>query len=117
MTKADIPAVLALDAQHFGTDRAWLLRRMLSRSPGWVIEAGGRIAAAVLGRDGTRWRQAGPLWAETAPQARRSWPPPCPMAASPICATARPCCPGWRRNSPPPCAPSPAWCWVNHCRR
>jgi len=70
MTKADIPAVLALDAQHFGTDRAWLLRRMLSRSPGWVIEAGGRIAAAVLGRDGTRWRQAGPLWAQTAHHAQ-----------------------------------------------
>ena len=26
--------------------------------------------AAVLRRDGTRWRQAGPLWAEAAPQAQ-----------------------------------------------
>jgi hypothetical protein len=63
-------SVLALDAQHFGADRAWLLRQMLTRSPGWVIEEGGRIVAAVLGRDGTRWRQAGPLWAEAAPQAQ-----------------------------------------------
>lgn len=70
MTEADIPAVLALDAQHFGANRAWLLRQMLTRSPGWVIEEGGRIVAAVLGRDGTRWRQAGPLWAEAAPQAQ-----------------------------------------------
>ncbi len=65
MTEADIPAVLTLDAEAFGADRAWLLRGMRARHPGFVLEEGGRIVAAVLGRDGTRWNQAGPLWATT----------------------------------------------------
>lgn len=64
MTEADIPAVLALDKGSFGADRAWLLRYLLTRRPGFVVEEAGRIVAAVLGRDGTRWDQAGPLWAQ-----------------------------------------------------
>jgi GNAT superfamily N-acetyltransferase len=59
MTEADLPAVLALDMAAFGADRAWLL----AGRPGFVIEEGGRIVAAVMLRDGTRWPHAGPLWA------------------------------------------------------
>ncbi len=70
MTEADFPAILALDQASFGADRAWLLRRMADRHPAFVLEEGGRVVAAVLGRDGTRWNQAGPLWAREAAHAQ-----------------------------------------------
>ena len=70
MTEADFPALLALDAACFGADRAWLLRRMADRHPGFVLEEAGRVVAAILWRDGMRWTQAGPLWAREAAHAQ-----------------------------------------------
>lgn len=70
MTEDDLPAILALDEACFGADRGWLLRRMARRHPGFVLEEGGRVVAAALGRDGTRWNQAGPIWAREAGHAQ-----------------------------------------------
>ena len=63
MMAADWPAVLALDAAAFGADRAWLLGALPA---GFVVEEGGRVVAAALRREGTRWPQAGPIFAREA---------------------------------------------------
>ena len=65
MTDADWPGVIALDAAAMGASRPWLLEAVCNR-PGFVIERGGLIVGAVLGRDGTRAPQAGPLLARNA---------------------------------------------------
>jgi hypothetical protein len=56
------PAVLALDAQAFGCDRAPLLERLRSRSTGFgcVVEGQGFL----LGREGRVATQLGPIVAE-----------------------------------------------------
>ena len=69
---ADWPAVLALDEAAFGAPRAALLRGFAGRLPAaaLVAERAGRVAGALLGRDGLRGPQLGPLLAEDAAGAR-----------------------------------------------
>ncbi len=63
---ADWPAVEALDLAGFGAARGFLLRDFAARLPGagLVAESQGRITGALLGRDGLRGPQLGPLYAE-----------------------------------------------------
>ena len=62
----DWPAVLALDAQAFGCDRAPLLERLRSRSSGFgcVIEGNGGLRGFLLGREGRVAMQLGPIVAD-----------------------------------------------------
>jgi ribosomal protein S18 acetylase RimI-like enzyme len=62
----DWRAVLALDAQAFGCDRAALLERLRKRSSGFacVLEREGRLCGFLLGREGRVATQLGPIIAE-----------------------------------------------------
>lgn len=62
MRDEDWPGVVALDAAAFGAGRGWLLGAVCRR-PGFVVEKGGLIVGAILGRDGARAPHAGPLLA------------------------------------------------------
>lgn len=66
LTQADWPAVLALDAQAFGCDRAPLLGRLRLRSRDFacVLERDGRLRGFLLGREGRLATQLGPLVAQ-----------------------------------------------------
>lgn len=63
LAEADWPALEALDCRVFGADRGPLLRHLATRLPeaALVHESGGRIDGYLLGRDGRRQRQLGPL--------------------------------------------------------
>jgi len=63
LRREDLDAVAALDAQAFGAPRAWLLESLAARSAGFaaVMERDGRIAGAVLGRQGRSASQVGPI--------------------------------------------------------
>ncbi|HZM37357.1 MAG TPA: GNAT family N-acetyltransferase [Burkholderiales bacterium] len=60
------PAVLALDAQAFGCDRAPLLERLRRRSSGFscVVEEHGGLRGFLLGREGRIATHLGPIVAE-----------------------------------------------------
>ena len=62
----DWPAVLALDAQAFGCDRAPLLERLRARSAQFacVLEKDGALRGFLLGRDGRVATQLGPIIAD-----------------------------------------------------
>ncbi len=62
----DIDAVVAFDRGISGMDRRPLLESLLRRRPerAFLAERDGRIAGMVLGRDGRRAEQLGPLLAE-----------------------------------------------------
>lgn len=62
----DWPAVLRLDAQAFGCDRAALLERLRARSSHFacVVEKGGALRGFLLGREGRVATQLGPIVAE-----------------------------------------------------
>lgn len=64
----DWTAIEVLDRKAFGSHRGVLLRHLVTRLPeaALVREAGGRIVGYLLGRDGRRQRQLGPLVAESA---------------------------------------------------
>ena len=72
LAEADWPAVLALDAAAFGAPRAALLRDFARRLPGaaLVAETSAGLAGVLLGRDGVRGPQLGPLLAADARTAR-----------------------------------------------
>jgi len=59
----DWPALLALDRQAFGCDRAPLLERLRGRSSQFacVVEEGGRLRGFLLGREGRVATQLGPI--------------------------------------------------------
>jgi GNAT superfamily N-acetyltransferase len=63
---ADWPALSALDARTFGADRTPVLRRLQSRSSAFACVAGqsGRIEGYLLGRNGRRATQVGPIVAQ-----------------------------------------------------
>lgn len=52
MRARDLPAVCALDREHFGEDRSFFLRQRLERHPDccWILEEDRRIAEFVIGR-------------------------------------------------------------------
>ena len=64
----DWPAVLDLDAEAFGCDRAPLLSRLKKRSASFscVAEQGGRLRGFLLGREGRLATQLGPIVAADA---------------------------------------------------
>jgi len=66
LASGDWRALLALDAQAFGCDRAPLLERLRARSQAFtcVAEREGRICGFLLGREGRIATQMGPIVAE-----------------------------------------------------
>jgi GNAT superfamily N-acetyltransferase len=62
----DLVKIAAYDAQVFGLDRTHILRDLYARAPSlaYVAESGGAIRGFVLGRDGLRAMQIGPLTAD-----------------------------------------------------
>ena len=66
LEETDWPAVLALDAEAFGCDRAPLLERLRRRSSGFscVIERNRELRGFLLGREGRIATQLGPIVAE-----------------------------------------------------
>jgi GNAT superfamily N-acetyltransferase len=62
----DLAAVLALDREAFGADRAPLLRRALAAAPelAWVAHDAGRVSGYSFGRHGDRSDQIGPVVAQ-----------------------------------------------------
>ncbi|MFN0122491.1 MAG: GNAT family N-acetyltransferase [Blastocatellia bacterium] len=63
LTRADLPAVLALDHEVFGADRGPLLRWMLEGAPGyaWAVTENDMVAGYCLGRSGQRYEHIGPV--------------------------------------------------------
>lgn len=72
LEERDWPALEALDLAAFGAPRPALLRGFARRLPAAarVLERDGALAGAILGRDGVRTPQLGPLWARDAATAR-----------------------------------------------
>jgi len=72
LAPGDWPAVAALDLAAFGAPRPALLASLAARLPGaaWVAEGQGGLTGVILGRDGVRGPQLGPLLAGDAPTAR-----------------------------------------------
>jgi len=72
MAAADLDAVLALDREVFGADRAAVLRDALARAPGLahVAVAGGRVRGYCLGRHGDHSDHVGPVVAADLARAR-----------------------------------------------
>lgn len=71
-TVADLPAILAYDAEVFGGDRADILRDLLARSGARarLVERNGRLAGFALGRPGRTAWHVGPVVADDAATAR-----------------------------------------------
>ncbi len=69
---SDLDAVVAFDRRVSGMDRRPLLESLFRRRPerAFLTEKDGRISGIVLGRDGRRAEQMGPLLAEDAASAR-----------------------------------------------
>lgn len=67
LRESDWPALLALDAQAFGADRAGLLGLLAARSQVFAcaLERGGRLHSYLLGRNGRLATQLGPVIAAT----------------------------------------------------
>ncbi len=67
----DVPEVIELDCSVFGANRTPLLNSMIRDNPGeaWCIRKNGRITAFSLGRKGTRYFQAGPVFTADAGEA------------------------------------------------
>lgn len=73
MGAADLPAAAAYDRPRFGADRTHVLKNLFGRLPeaAFIAEDGGRPVGYVLGRDGRKCPQMGPLVAER-PEIARS---------------------------------------------
>lgn len=71
ITQADLPAVLAMDAEVFGAARQTVLRTLHHNAPAaaWKIVRDGRLRGLCLGRPGANFFQVGPVCAETADDA------------------------------------------------
>jgi GNAT superfamily N-acetyltransferase len=67
-TSDDLARIIAYDARVFGLDRAHILRHLQTRAPALahVAESQGALRGFVLGRDGRRATQIGPLMADDA---------------------------------------------------
>jgi hypothetical protein len=63
LAEPHLPALLAMDAEVFGADRAFLLRAYWQAAPGYAFAAmrGGALQGYVLGRHGFTYEQAGPV--------------------------------------------------------
>jgi len=71
-TPADLPAILAMDAEVFGGDRSDILRDLLQRAGdrARVVERLGRLAGYALGRAGRTAWHVGPVVAQDVATAR-----------------------------------------------
>ncbi len=67
LVEAQVPQVTELDRAAFGADRSRLFAEFLknNRDKAWYLEKEGKLAGYVLGRNGARYTQIGPLSAET----------------------------------------------------
>jgi len=67
----DVSEVIELDSSVFGANRKALLDSMIKDNPGeaWCIRKNGRITAFSIGRKGTRYFQAGPVFTADAGEA------------------------------------------------
>lgn len=72
LTHSDWPAIVAYDGAVFGAERERLLRGLARRLPhaALVAERAGRMSGFLLGRDGHRMTQIGPLCADDVAVAR-----------------------------------------------
>lgn len=86
LRNADWQQVLALDAPAFGASRERLLRALARRLPAaaLVAEREGKFAGFLLGRDGRRATQLGPLVARDAHAAKALLAAALPRVAPPI---------------------------------
>jgi len=71
MTRADLEAVLALDREAFGADRAAVLRWEFEGGPAWLAEGRDGLAGYCFRRAGRRFSHMGPLVARDVDAARR----------------------------------------------
>jgi GNAT superfamily N-acetyltransferase len=64
---SDIPEITALDASVFGAERASLVKSLINENPenSWYIKRNGRINAFALGRQGRKYHQIGPVFANS----------------------------------------------------
>jgi GNAT superfamily N-acetyltransferase len=64
---SDLPEVSALDASIFGAERASLVKWLINENPenSWCIKRNGRINAFALGRQGRKYHQIGPVFANS----------------------------------------------------
>ncbi len=98
----DWDGVLALDLQAFGADRAEVLRRLRARSTAFacVTEEQGRITGALLGRDGRKATQVGPVLASTPDAAAALLAHALGRIAGPVLLDAVDLHPGWQALLP-----------------
>jgi GNAT superfamily N-acetyltransferase len=68
----DLDAVLGLDREVFGADRAAVLRWLFARAPAaaWCVRDGGAVTGYCFGRSGILAEQVGPVVAQSVPAAR-----------------------------------------------
>ena len=72
MTQADLPEVIALDAEIFGANRAAMLRWLWTGAPGyaWIARHDARLAGYAFGRHGHAFEHLGPVVAADATTAQ-----------------------------------------------
>jgi predicted GNAT family N-acyltransferase len=64
---SDIEEVVAFDTSVFGTERTFLMKSLINENPenSWCIKRNGRINAFALGRQGRKYHQIGPVFANS----------------------------------------------------
>lgn len=64
---SDIPEITALDSSIFGVKRTTLVSSLIKENPenSWCIKRNGRITAFALGRQGRKYHQIGPVFANS----------------------------------------------------
>ncbi len=68
----DLPGIIALDELVFGANRSQLIGSLIEEYPekAWLLKRGNHVAGFVLGREGNRYNQLGPVTASTVTDAR-----------------------------------------------
>jgi predicted N-acetyltransferase YhbS len=68
----DIPEIVRLDKQAFGSDRTRLIQNLVKNLPGqsWMCVREDRTTGFILGRQGTRFNHLGPIVAESIEDAK-----------------------------------------------
>jgi len=68
----DIPEIIAFDKFVFGSDRTLLIKSLIKEYPNkaWMLKRNNSIAGFILGRDGRKYNQIGPVMASSAADAK-----------------------------------------------
>lgn len=68
----DIEEVISLDAHVFGVHRTQLFKSLIKeyRDKAWLLKQNNRVSGFVLGRDGNKYHQIGPVVASTTTEAK-----------------------------------------------